>query len=120
MIYLIHFDKPVRSAKHYLGFCRDDRLDARMLEHARGEASHLTRAAVNNGTKLWLARTFEGGNRDLERTMKRHGHFKLMCPLCCPLFERLKVSCYEIDAKRQPVPPRYAVLDWRGNYEFPS
>lgn len=112
MIYLIHFDKPVGRTQHYLGVCRDDRLQLRLTEHARGYGAVLTSQAIKRGAKLWLARTFPGSSRELEATMKRHGHYRLMCPLCCPLFANLRKTCFEIDPKRPDEPPAAAILDW--------
>lgn len=113
MIYLLHFEPPIGKASHYLGVCREDRLTQRLREHALGNGARLIAYAIKHGRKVWLARTFPGGNHALETTMKRHGNFRLMCPLCCPLLERLKAAAFEIDASRPEQPPARAVLDWR-------
>lgn len=113
MIYLIHFEPPIGRTNHYLGVTREDRLPERLREHALGNGATLIRVAVKTGRRLWLARTFPGAGPELEQTMKRHGHFKMMCPLCCPIFAALKSKVYEIDTTRPEQPPVCAVLEWR-------
>lgn len=113
MIYLLHFDPPVKRAKHYLGYCADERLQLRLIEHARGDGASLTRAAIKQGSKLYLARTLPGKSYEVERAMKVHGDFKRLCPLCCPMFAKLASEVYEIDPKRPEQPPPHAVLDWK-------
>lgn len=113
MIYLLHFDPPIGRTSHYLGCCKEDRLQARLREHALGEGARLIAYAVKHGRRLWLARTFPGAGFEMEAVLKRHGRFRLMCPLCCPMFSRLKLPIYEIDTARPEQPPQRAVLDWR-------
>jgi predicted GIY-YIG superfamily endonuclease len=112
MIYLIHIDPPVGKAKHYLGWTPDERLSKRLREHALGRGSRLTRRAVAQSSRMYLARTFPQAGPDLERIMKRHGRFKLMCPLCCDLFASMKSQTYLIDATRPEQPTPSAVLSW--------
>lgn len=81
-LYLLHFDPPYRHAGHYLGFALD--VERRVREHLRSgpRSSPLVRAALAAGSVVTLARTWEGGDRTLERRLKRwNGHARL-CPLC--------------------------------------
>lgn len=113
MIYLLHFDPPVGKSKHYLGYCADDRLAERMREHALGSGATLTAEAVKRGCSIYLARTYPGGSRSLERLMKNGPALKRSCPLCCPMFASLKQQVYQLDTTRPDQPPPRAVLDWR-------
>lgn len=115
MIYLIHFERKVGKAQHYLGYCEDARLGARMREHVRGTAAALTREATKRGIGLLLARTFPGGSLDEEAIHKRHGRFHLMCPLCCPMLMHLQPLVYRLRDDREAAPDPVALLDHRTN-----
>lgn len=113
MIYLLHFDQPVGTARHYLGTCLDDRLDQRLLEHARGNGANLVRVAMKRGIKVRLARTIPNQHSAVERQLKNAGHMKKLCPLCCPMLAHFKAEAYVLDPKRGEQPPARAILDWR-------
>jgi predicted GIY-YIG superfamily endonuclease len=80
MIYLIHFDKPLHHARHYLGFCEND-LERRIKEHKKGNGSPLMRAVKKAGINWSVVRVWEG-DRLLERKMKRRKKIKRYCPMC--------------------------------------
>lgn len=111
-VYLIHFETKIGRSQHYLGSTHDDRLKARMREHALGNGAALTRRAVRLGVRMYLARTFPGYDHNQERMMKRHGRFKLMCPLCCPMLSVLADQVSIIDATRPDQPAPQPVLAW--------
>lgn len=113
MIYLLHFDPPVGKSRHYLGSCKDDRLDQRMREHALGTGATLTREAVKRGARIYLARTLPGLDHRVEKNLKTRADFKRMCPLCCPVLAHLAHSYEPINTGRPEQPPPRAVLDWR-------
>ena len=83
-IYLLHFERPYRHARHYLGSTSD--LDARLADHATGRGANLMRVVTAAGIPWTLARTWPGGRVE-ERRMKgkathgSKGHTK-RCPLC--------------------------------------
>lgn len=81
-IYLLHFDRPVGHAWHYLGSCETDRLHARMREHQHQRGAALTRRASQLGIGFSLARTWLEEDRSHERRLKRRGHMSDLCPLC--------------------------------------
>ncbi len=54
-VYLIHFDKPYRHARHYLGYTDD--LDARLAAHANSNGARLMEVIVEAGITWQLART---------------------------------------------------------------
>jgi len=78
-VYLIHFDKPYRHARHYLGYTGD--LDARLAAHARGRGARLMEVITKAGITWQLARTWEGA-RSLERRLKRQKNSPRLCPIC--------------------------------------
>ena len=82
--YLLHFDKPYKHARHYLGYTKD--LDARLQDHnwGNGSGAALTDAARTAGITFQLARVWEGATRADERKLHRQGHNPRLCPMCNP------------------------------------
>lgn len=78
-VYLLHFDRPYKHARHYIGWAKN--LDARLAEHARGHGARLLAVAAAAGITWRLARTWPG-NRARERQIKRQGGASRRCPLC--------------------------------------
>lgn len=78
-VYLIHFDRPYRHARHYLGYTED--LQTRMTDHANGRGARLMAVITDAGIEWQLARTWRGGRRR-ERQLKRQGGASRLCPCC--------------------------------------
>jgi predicted GIY-YIG superfamily endonuclease len=78
-VYLLHFDKPYKHARHYVGWTQD--LDARLAKHARGHGARLLEVVRDAGIVWTLARTWPG-TRNRERQIKRQGGAARRCPLC--------------------------------------
>jgi predicted GIY-YIG superfamily endonuclease len=78
-VYLLHFDRPYRHAKHYTGWAVD--LAARLARHERGDGARLLAVVHAAGIGWQLARTWPGG-RTRERQIKRQGGASRYCPLC--------------------------------------
>ncbi len=79
LVYLLHFDRPYRHAKHYTGFTHD--LDARIAHHIIGAGARLLQVIQTHGIGWQLARTWPG-TRATERALKRQGGASRRCPLC--------------------------------------
>jgi len=80
MVYLLHFDRPYRHARHYLGYTED--LDDRIACHKSGNGSRLVEVISQVGIGFVLARTWEGG-RKLERKLKNQKNSPArLCPIC--------------------------------------
>ena len=79
--YLLHFSRPYKHAKHYLGTAED--VQARLEQHRAGHAARLTQVVVEAGIELDLVRTWPGG-RAKERQLKRQKHGPRLCPVCHP------------------------------------
>jgi predicted GIY-YIG superfamily endonuclease len=87
-VYLIHFGRklgnPASSrgqAQHYIGFAEHD-LAARLERHHAGNGSRIMAAVTKAGIPWVLARTWEGGSRELERTLKSRKQASAFCPVC--------------------------------------
>lgn len=101
MIYLVHFEKPFKHAKHYVGFT-DKTLKERFARHMslarmhRGSA--LLRAVLAAGIKFKVVRTWEG-DRNEERRMKSGGN-SWRCPVCCGRVTYEKAICQLEESRR--------------------
>lgn len=80
IIYLIHFDRPYRHARHYLGWTTD--LPSRLDAHRRGQGARLMAVITDAGIGWQLARTWNGP-RTRERQLKQRGKTRC-CPVCRP------------------------------------
>jgi predicted GIY-YIG superfamily endonuclease len=58
-VYLLHFERKLHHARHYLGYARD--LDRRLQEHQAGQGARLMEVVVEAGIPWQLARTWDGG-----------------------------------------------------------
>ncbi len=77
-IYLIHFERPLAHARHYIGFAVD--LPARLAQHEHGNGSKLMAALHKLGIGWCVARTWRG-DRAFERRLKNY-HGPRLCPIC--------------------------------------
>ena len=78
-VYLIHFNKPYRHARHYLGFTEN--LDKRITDHLCGMGARLMEVVTDAKIDWKVSRTWQG-DRKLERRLKRWHNAALLCPLC--------------------------------------
>jgi len=81
MLYLLHFSRPFRHARHYLGYCEEGNLSKRVAQHRCGNGSKLMRAVKQAGIEFEVARVWPGLGRHDERRKKQRGH-AWQCPLC--------------------------------------
>lgn len=82
-IYLIHFDRPLAHAKHYLGWCRGDHFDKRIRSHILGNrGAKIVKAAVAAGIGFSVVATIENVDRNFERKLKNRGSCAKWCPHC--------------------------------------
>ena len=85
IVYLLHFSRPYRHARHYLGMTTLA-LEDRLVRHRRGDGAKLLRAAAQAGVefvvaRLWTTRTPREA-RQLEIKLKRRGGGGRHCPIC--------------------------------------
>lgn len=79
-IYLIHFDRPYRHAKHYLGWASN--LEARLEHHRNGTGARLMQVLRQEGIGWHVARVWENADRNRERQIKNQGGLSRRCPDC--------------------------------------
>lgn len=79
-IYLLHFDRPLAHARHYLGSTSN--LEQRIDEHRKGvgHCPRLIRALHNAGIGFEVVATW-AGDKNAERKMKGKSLVRY-CPLC--------------------------------------
>lgn len=82
MLYLLHFDPPLKHAQHYLGWTTPERLAHRLRQHSIGRGARLVDEALRHGCLVRLARLWEDGTPTEERRLKRFAKLKTLCPLC--------------------------------------
>lgn len=82
MLYLLHFKKPYRHCRHYLGYTADYRIKRRIYEHFHDPQVGLLKALQQQGTPWQVARIMEGDRQ-------REAHLKYVvrnirgyCPAC--------------------------------------
>jgi predicted GIY-YIG superfamily endonuclease len=85
-VYLIHFDKPLAHAQHYLGYTASDSVEQRLARHKSSDGARILRACnlVNISyaiVKTWDCDTWRSA-RSLERKLKRQHNAKRLCPVC--------------------------------------
>jgi predicted GIY-YIG superfamily endonuclease len=79
VVYLLHFDRPYRHARHYTGWTTN--LPGRLAEHTRGRGARLLAVIDQAGIGWRLSRTWSG-TRGRERALKRQGGAGRRCPDC--------------------------------------
>ena len=79
--YLIHFDKPYKHARHYLGATWN--LEARIRAHKQGQGSPLIKAVNEAGITWKVVRTWGSGFR-VEKRGKTLQNNCYLCPICNP------------------------------------
>lgn len=79
-VYLLHFDRPYKHARHYIGWTRD--LDSRLADHRAGMGARLLAVLREQGIDFKVARTWQGVSRARERQLKVQGGASRCCPMC--------------------------------------
>ena len=89
--YLLHFDKPYKHAKHYLGYVDgdDDAINERTILHYNGQGANLTKVIKEAGIGFTIARTWHNVDRHFERQLKIQGGHSRKCPICKQLKRKL-------------------------------
>lgn len=78
--YLLHFDKPYKHARHYLGWTNN--LEKRMDEHLNGDGSRLLEVITEEGIGFQLVRTWPNTKLSDERKLKARHNNPGLCPAC--------------------------------------
>jgi hypothetical protein len=80
IVYLLHFDRSYRHARHYIGFTQN--LDQRLADHRAGRGSPLIAAAIADGIDFQLAAMWEGDRHDERRLHRQKNTRARLCPIC--------------------------------------
>jgi predicted GIY-YIG superfamily endonuclease len=80
-VYLIHFSKAYKHARHYTGFTTD--LPDRLKDHEKGRGARLMEVIKEAGITWRVVRTWTG-TRALERAIKDMRAAPQLCPECSP------------------------------------
>ncbi len=83
--YLLHFHRPYRHARHYLGFVEGDdaeQIVKRIERHRNGDGARLMEVIVAAGITFDLARVWRKVDRNFERRLKRRHGAAQFCPIC--------------------------------------
>src|SRR5262245_24135043 len=84
MIYLIHFDRPYKHARHYLGYVdgnKSERLVTRLKRHQRGGGARLLEVVTDAGSQWRFVGEWRDGDRSIERRLKQRASTR-HCPIC--------------------------------------
>ena len=79
-VYLLHFERPYKHARHYLGYSKD--IEGRLEEHRKGCGARLLFIIKEAGIGFVLARVWKGKSRKWERKLKDSHNVPRYCPLC--------------------------------------
>ena len=80
-VYLLHFDRKLHHAGHYLGWTPAE-VWRRLELHHNGQGARLVSVIRAAGIDFRLARTWPEGDRALERKLKRRHNGRRLCPIC--------------------------------------
>jgi predicted GIY-YIG superfamily endonuclease len=85
MVYLIHLEKPLAHARHYIGFTPGSgkrALNKRITKHKNGTGSKFLNAVNQAGISYKVVRTWDEGDRAFERQLKNRKKSSCLCPEC--------------------------------------
>ncbi|MCB9053359.1 MAG: endonuclease [Lewinellaceae bacterium] len=84
MVYIVHFERPLHHARHYVGQVdRPEQLEKRIQEHRAGRGARILEACNQRKILYRVVRTFKGG-RTKERALKNRKETPRYCPVCNP------------------------------------
>ena len=81
--YLIHFDRPYRHARHYLGHTELP-WPERIQRHRNGNGARLLQALDEKGIGWQVVRTWPDTPWEFEQRLKAMKNSPLLCPVCNP------------------------------------
>jgi predicted GIY-YIG superfamily endonuclease len=102
-VYLIHFDKPLKHARHYLGYTEN--LPGRVQKHRNGQGAAFMKAIAQKGISWHVSRIWDG-DRALERMLKDQHNASHLCPTCIQerIFEQtLSIVVNPVTKEKRPL-----------------
>jgi len=84
MVYLLHFERPLAHAQHYIGWAKDKRtMNARIKHHAGGTSRARIMEVIHaQGIGFQVVKTWVEGDRNFERRLKNQKHAWRHCLIC--------------------------------------
>lgn len=79
-VYLIHLEKRIAHAQHYIGWSRF--LKQRIEHHRRGTGACFLAEAVRRGINFDVVRKWKNADGNFERKLKNRKKARLLCPVC--------------------------------------
>ena len=89
-VYLLHFEKPLHHAKHYVGCTKD--VEKRLERHRKAPTPKIMQALKKKGIDFRLARVWKGKGKHFERRIKNRKEAPALCPICNPSKAMLKAN----------------------------
>ena len=80
-VYILHFDKPYKHARHYIGYAEES-VEDRIETHKKGQGARLMEVIVKAGIGFTVAKVYSDVDRHFERRLKNKGGAARNCPLC--------------------------------------
>ncbi len=102
-VYLIHLDKPLHHARHYVGFSED--LPGRIQKHHNGQGAAFMKAIAKEQISWHVSRIWDG-DRTFERMVKDQHNASHLCPTCLQekVFERtLSLVVNPVTKEKRPL-----------------
>jgi predicted GIY-YIG superfamily endonuclease len=83
-LYLLHFERKLKHAGHYLGFVPGpfDALCDRIAQHRAGTGARLTQVTREQGIRFVVSRVWTDKTRSDERKLKNQKNSPRLCPIC--------------------------------------
>ena len=90
-VYLLHFDKPLCHAQHYIGWSKyhPEKKNGRIHHHRTGNGSRLTKAIKNLNIGFTVAKIWGNADHKFEYDLKKKKCARLFCPICIKLKKKL-------------------------------
>lgn len=79
-VYIIHFERPFKHARHYVGFAKH--VQARIDHHRNGTGARLMSVIREAGISWIVSRIWKRGDRTFERRIKNRKSTPRLCPVC--------------------------------------
>lgn len=83
MVYLIHFDRPLHHASHYIGYSKNKlTFKNRIDHHRRGTGAKILRELNRLKIGWEVVRVWKDKDGNFERLLKKSKNSKRYCPTC--------------------------------------
>ena len=81
-VYLIHFEKNLEHARHYIGATDD--VQARLERHKQGLGANILRVCNEHNIDYKVVRIWDSKPIGFERLLKNRKNAPSLCPVCNP------------------------------------